>query len=69
MIVGMILVGCGVGAVAALGALVLGQGVLIAALIYSGTGVLAVLAVAMRAALRSDPETCVETTPARLQRG
>ena len=71
MIVGVILVGCGVGAVAALSALVLGQGLLMALLIYSGTGVLAVLLGALRAALRPDPapRSDPEIRPARLQRG
>ena len=71
MIVGVILAGCGLGAVAALGALVLGQGVLMALLIYSGTGCACVLALAALAALRPDPATCHDTKirPARLQRG
>jgi hypothetical protein len=55
MIVGMILAGCMTGAVAALAALVLGQGVWMALLIYSGTGILAVLAGATLVALRADP--------------
>ena len=68
MIVGLILVGCMVGAVAALGALLLGQGVLIALLIYSGTGCACVLALALCAALR--PEREPDTAPpARVQRG
>ena len=54
MIVGVILAGWVIGAVAALAALVLGQGVWMALLIYSGTGVLAVLAGAGLVALRRD---------------
>lgn len=70
MIVGLILVGSVLGAVAALGALVLGQGVLMALLIYSGTGCACVLALALRVALRPDPAPDTEiATPARLQRG
>ena len=55
MIVGVILAGCMIGAVAALAALVLGQGVWMALLIYSGTGILAVLVGAALVALRADP--------------
>jgi hypothetical protein len=70
MIVGLILVGSVIGAVAALGALVLGQGVLMALLIYSGTGCACVLALALRVALRPDPAPDTETVPpTRLQRG
>lgn len=54
MIVGLILAGCVTGAGAALVALLLGQGVWTALLIYSGTGVLAVLAGAGLVALRGD---------------
>ena len=70
MIVGVILAGCGLGAVAALSALVLGQGVLMALLIYAGTGCACVLALAVLAALRPGPAPCnTEIRPARLQRG
>lgn len=55
MIVGMILAGGVIGAVAAGTALVLGQTVWLALLIYSGTGTFAVLAGASLVALRADP--------------
>jgi uncharacterized membrane protein YkgB len=55
MIVGVVLAGGVIGAVAALVALLLGQGVWMALLIYSGTGILAVLACAALSALRTDP--------------
>ena len=70
MIVGVIFAGCMIGAVAALAALVLGQTVWMALLIYSGTGVLAVLACAVRVALRADaaPQPDIGSTT-RPQRG
>jgi hypothetical protein len=58
MIVGLILAGCGAGAGAALAALVLGQGVWMALLIYSGTGVLGLLAGAGLVALRGPTGSC-----------
>ena len=69
MSVGAILAGCGLGAVAALGALVLGQGVLMALLVYSGTGCACVLALAVLTALRPAPRPDTEIRPAGLQRG
>lgn len=58
MIVGLILAGCVIGAGAAVAALVLGQGVWMALLIYSGTGVLGVLAAAGLVALRGATGSC-----------
>ena len=55
MIVGIILAGGVIGAVAAGTALVLGQTGWLALLIYSGTGTFAVLAGAALVALRGDP--------------
>jgi len=70
MIVGVILAGCMTGAVAALSALVLGQGVWMALLIYSGTGIVAVLACAALVALRADPAPRTDIRPStRPQRG
>lgn len=54
MIVGMILAGGMIGAVAAAAALILGQGIWMALLIYSGTGICAVLAGAALVALQAD---------------
>ncbi|MGM0662425.1 MAG: hypothetical protein ACQEUH_14815 [Pseudomonadota bacterium] len=55
MIVGMILAGGMLGVLAAGTALMLGQGVWMALLIYAGTGTFAVLAGAGLVALRADP--------------
>ncbi len=54
MVVGLILAGCATGAGAAVTALMMGQGVWTALLIYSGTGVLGLLAGAGIVALRGD---------------
>lgn len=56
MIVGLILAGSVIGAGSALAALILGQPVWMALLIYSGAGVASVLAGAAMAALRATPE-------------
>ena len=71
MIVGVILAGCGLGAVAALGSLLMGQTIWMALLIYSGTGCACVLALAALAALRPDPapRSDTEIRSVRLQRG
>ena len=53
MIVGLILLGSAIGAGSALGALVLGHSIWMALLIYSGIGVLSVLAGAAVVALRT----------------
>lgn len=63
MIVGLILVGTVLGAVAASIALILGQGIWVSLLIYSGIGTLAVLAGALIAALRPDSAPEAETAP------
>ena len=55
MIVGLILLGSVIGAGSALAALILGQPVWVALLIYSGTGVASVLAGAALVALRATP--------------
>lgn len=68
MIVGLILAGCVTGAGAALIALALGQGVWMALLIYSGTGVLGVLVGAMLVALRGDGSPRAVTGSCRLPR-
>ncbi|MEI4233986.1 hypothetical protein [Roseovarius sp. D22-M7] len=69
MIVGIILVGGVIGILAAGAALVLGQGVWMALLVYSGTGTLAVLVCAGLVALRADraaqPGTRSLTRPQR----
>jgi len=54
MIIAMILVGGGLGAISALVALILGQTLWTALLIYAATGVLGVLAGAAALALRPD---------------
>ncbi|MBE0454269.1 hypothetical protein [Roseovarius autotrophicus] len=64
MIVGLILVATVLGAAAALGAVLLGQSIWIALLIYSGTGVLAVLVLATIMALRTDPKDRAEPAEA-----
>ena len=69
MIVGVILAGCGLGAVAALSALLMGQTIWMALLIYSATGCACVLAVAVFAARRPEPRSDTKTRPVRLQRG
>jgi hypothetical protein len=72
MIVGLILAGSVTGAVAALAALLLGQGIWTALLIYSGTGVLGVLAGAVLVAWRAAPASRLEADPraaTRPQRG
>ena len=69
MIVGIILAGSVIGVVAAGAALVLGQGIWMALLIYCGTGILAVLAgaalVAQRADVASQPDIRSSTRPQR----
>jgi sugar phosphate permease len=56
MIVGLILVGTGLGAMAALGAVLLGHSIWMALLIYSAAGVASVLGLAFAIALRPDPQ-------------
>lgn len=63
MIVAMLLAGATIGAVAAMAALVMGQTIWIALLIYSGTGILGVLAAAAKVALRADPAVQSDTDP------
>ena len=60
MIIGLILFGSLIGAIAALIAFVLGQGVLVALLIYLGVGSVCTLVLALRMALRHDPEPDTE---------
>lgn len=72
MIVGLILAGTVLGAVAASIALVLGQSIWMALLIYSGAGTIGVLAGAFIAAVRGKPVEKAQTvpeTPAQPQRG
>lgn len=56
MIIGLILVGSGIGAILALAALIIGQSVWMAGLIYAGAGVLSVLTGAVMLALRAGDE-------------
>ena len=72
MIVGLILVGSFIGAVFALAALIIGQSIWMALLIYSGTDMVIVLAGAVIAALRTAAEDKAVTEPYALvppQRG
>ena len=72
MIIGLILVGSGIGAVSALMALILGQSVWMALLIYTALGVLSVLAGAALLALRAEddcPDPAKPYTLPRPQRG
>lgn len=72
MIVGLILAGCVIGDVAALIALVLGQTIWMALLIYSGASAFGVLAGAVIASRRGDPAPRPDTetrSSARPQRG
>lgn len=68
MIIGLILVGSGIGAVFALAALIIGQSVWMAGLLYAGTGVLSALAGAAMLALRAGDECPNSAKPYALHR-
>lgn len=72
MVIGLILVGGGIGAVSALTALILGHSIWMALLIYAVLGVLSVLAGATMLALRAEgdcPEPAKPYALPRPQRG
>lgn len=60
MIVGLILIGIILGGAAGAGALLLGSSIWIALLIYTVTGAMSVLMLAVSVALRPDPEDLAE---------
>ena len=68
MIIGLILVGSGIGAVSALTALILGHSVWMALLIYTALGALSVLAGAALLALRAEGDCPDPTKPYTLPR-
>ena len=68
MVIGLILVGSGIGAVSALMALILGHSVWMALLVYSALGVLGALAGATLLALRAEGDCPDPAKPYALPR-